>query len=43
MALAGYGLVKPLRKPEDFAALREGFEIGVAEEVMGETESTAEL
>jgi AbrB family looped-hinge helix DNA binding protein len=35
--LAGYGAVKPRRKPEDLRALREEFESNVAEEVIEET------
>jgi hypothetical protein len=30
--LAGYGAVRPRRRPEDFAAAREAFEAGVGEE-----------
>jgi len=33
---ARFGVVKPKREPEDFAALREEFEKGVAEEVAAE-------
>ena len=36
--LAGYGAVAPLRRPEDFRALREAFEEGVAADVVAETE-----
>lgn len=35
--LAGYGTVKPRKKPEDFRALREEFETQVAQEVVEET------
>ena len=35
-ALAGYGSVKPRKKPEDFRTLREEFERGVGEEVAQE-------
>jgi len=35
--LASFGAVEPLNRPEDFRALREAFERGVAEEVMSET------
>lgn len=35
-ALAGYGSVTPRKRPEDFIAIREEFERGVAEEVTGE-------
>ncbi len=31
-----YGIVEPRQRPEDFRALREEFERGVAEEVMAE-------
>jgi antitoxin PrlF len=34
--LAGYGAVTPRKKPEDFRALREEFEKGVAEDVISE-------
>ncbi len=34
--LAGYGAVAPTRRPEDFRALREEFERGVAEEAASE-------
>ena len=37
-ALAGYGAVPPLQKPEDFQKLREEFEEGVAQEVSSEAE-----
>ena len=30
--LAGYGAVTPIKRPEDFGALRQAFEEGVAEE-----------
>jgi AbrB family looped-hinge helix DNA binding protein len=33
-----YGSVKPRKRPEDFRKLREGFEQGVADEVMSETD-----
>jgi AbrB family looped-hinge helix DNA binding protein len=35
--LAGYGAVTPKHRPEDFQAVREEFEKGVAEEVSSET------
>ncbi len=35
-ALAGYGSVTPRKRPEDFTAIRENFERGVAEEVTSE-------
>lgn len=35
-ALALYGAVSPRNRPEDFAALREAFERGVADEVARE-------
>lgn len=34
---AGYGSVTARKQPEDFDALREEFESGVADEVRGET------
>jgi hypothetical protein len=34
---AVYGTVTPRRRPEDFRALREEFELGMAEEVRSET------
>lgn len=36
--LAGYGAVAPLHRPEDFRALREAFEEGVAADVVAERE-----
>lgn len=33
---SGYGAVRPLRRPEDFRALREAFETGVADDVAAE-------
>jgi len=36
--LAGYGAVAPLHRPEDFGALREAFEEGVAADVVAATE-----
>jgi hypothetical protein len=32
----GYGAVQPRQKPEDFRALRDEFEQGVADDVMDE-------
>jgi hypothetical protein len=40
--LAGYGVVHPTETPEDFAKIREEFEMGVAEEVVSETQETSE-
>jgi hypothetical protein len=34
--LAGYGAVRPRRRPEDFAAAREAFEAGVGDEAARE-------
>lgn len=34
--MAGYGAVKPRRRPEDFAAIREAVEQAVAREVVKE-------
>ncbi len=36
----GYGAVSPSRKPEDFGALRQAFERGVAEELTNEVASS---
>ena len=38
-ALAGYGAIKPRKKPENFVALRQEFEAQVAQEVIGETQT----
>lgn len=37
MILAGYGAVNPTQHPENFVALRDAFEQGVADEVREET------
>lgn len=36
--LASFGAVTPLERPEDFRAIREQFEQGVADDVLAETE-----